>query len=144
VGQKKEFRSSKLESRMGAFLQNSKFELQDSRFFSNPSDHLFPLDLSAVVAPWRDEGGSRRSRCDAARGSITKFLILPMNELISVKIFFVLTSVRIEFSDELFVDLRAVSLKPKRTAFTKDSPVRFWNAVKVSKYEPQNSVKIDK
>jgi hypothetical protein len=53
VGQKKEFRSSKLESRMGAFLQNSKFEVQDSRFFSNPSDHLFPLDLSAVVAPWR-------------------------------------------------------------------------------------------
>jgi hypothetical protein len=38
---------------MGAFLQNSKFEVQDSRFFSNPSDHLFPLDLSAVVAPWR-------------------------------------------------------------------------------------------
>jgi hypothetical protein len=49
-GSQREFRSSKLESRMTAFLQNSKFEIQDSRFFSNPSDHLFPLDLSAVLS----------------------------------------------------------------------------------------------
>jgi hypothetical protein len=56
--------------------------------------------------------------------SITKFLILPMNELIGVEISFVLTPVRIsEFCDELLVDLCAVSLKPKRAEFTKDSPV---------------------